>query len=395
MFGRPLKWRTVRARGVCGRRVLLSILAGAALVIPGVRVPPVRAGAAPERPPFDTHGWSTDFTKHSVPFSEIASGGPPKDGIPAIDKPEFVSVSAADGWLKPQEPVIEFSRGGDHRAYPVQILIWHEIVNDTVGGVPVAITFCPLCNTAIAFHRQVRDQVVTFGTTGKLRFSDLVMYDRQTESWWQQATGQAIVGSLTGTQLVALPAQTISWAMFRGAFPDGKVLSRQTGYSRAYGENPYVGYDDINSSPFLYRGPKDSRLRAMERVVTVSIGGEDVAYPFAVLEKVRVVADAVGGRKIVVFFEKGVTSALDRGSIAGSRDIGTAGVFERLHDGKELSFRVTRDHIADAQTGSTWTILGTATAGPLAGAHLTPVVHGQHFWFSWAVFRPTTRIYGP
>jgi hypothetical protein len=375
------------------RRVLLSILAGVALAIPGVQGSRALAGAAPERPPFDTYGWHTDFSKHSVPFSEIASGGPPKDGIPAVDKPEFVSVNVADGWLKPQEPVILFSRGGDHRAYPVQILIWHEIVNDTVGGVPVAITFCPLCNTAIAFHRQVKDQVFTFGTTGKLRFSDLVMYDRQTESWWQQVTGQAIVGSLTGAQLVALPAQTISWAMFRDAFPAGKVLSQQTGYNRAYGENPYVGYDDINSSPFLYRGPKDPRLRAMERVVTVSIDGEDVAYPFAVLEKVRVVADTVSGRKIVVFFERGVTSALDRGSIAGSRDIGTAGVFQRLHDGKELSFRVAGDRITDAQTGSTWTILGTATAGPLAGAHLTPVVHGQHFWFSWAVFRPKTRVY--
>jgi hypothetical protein len=282
VFRRPLGWRALKARGLGSGRVLLLLLAGVTLVNPGAQGRAL-AGTPPERPPFDTSGWKTDFTRHSVPFSEIASGGPPKDGIPAIDKPEFVSASAADGWLKPQEPVILFSRGDDHRAYPVQILIWHEIVNDTVGGVPVAITFCPLCNTAIAFQRQVKDQVVTFGTTGKLRFSDLVMYDRQTESWWQQATGQAIVGSLTGTQLVPLPAQTISWAMFRDAFPGGKVLSRQTGHNHAYGENPYVGYDDVNSSPFLYRGPKDSRLRAMERVVTVSIDAEDVAYPFSVL----------------------------------------------------------------------------------------------------------------
>jgi hypothetical protein len=353
------------------------------------------AAPVPEHLPFDTSEWKTDFGKHSVPLSEIMSGGPPKDGIRAIDTPEFVGVGAADGWLKPHEPVILFVHGDDARAYPVQILIWHEIVNDTVGALPVAITFCPLCNTAIAFDRRVQERALSFGTTGKLRFSDLVMYDRQTESWWQQATGQAIVGALTGTQLTPLPAQTISWGTFKEAFPGAKVLSRHTGYDRAYGQNPYVGYDDVNSSPFLYRGPNDSRLRPVEHVVTVSLGKEDVAYPFSVLEKLRVVNDTVGGHKIVVLFEKGVTSALDRGSIADSRDIGTAGVFDRTVGGKVLTFVGAGGRITDAQTGSAWTILGSASAGPLSGARLVPVTHGQHFWFAWAVFQPKTRIYAP
>ncbi|HET9000932.1 MAG TPA: DUF3179 domain-containing protein [bacterium] len=374
-------------------RMLWLFAAGAFLI--ELLGPPVLAAPAPERPPFDTSEWKTDFGRHSVALSEIMSGGPPKDGIRAVDTPEFVSVSAADGWLKLREPVILFVRGDDVRAYPVQILIWHEIVNDTVGGLPVAITFCPLCNTAIAFDRRVQDRTLSFGTTGKLRFSDLVMYDRQTESWWQQATGQAIVGALTGTQLTPLPAQTISWGTFKEAFPDGKVLSRHTGYNRAYGQNPYVGYDDVNSSPFLYRGPNDPRLRPVERVVTVSLGGEDVAYPFSALEKIRVANDTVGGNKIVVIFEKGVTSALDRSSIPESRDIGTAGVFERAAGGKVLTFAVAGGRITDAQSGSVWTILGAAISGPLAGTHLVPVVHGQHFWFAWAVFRPKTRVYAP
>ncbi len=375
------------------RHMFWLLMAGAFLI--ELLGPPVLAAPAPERPPFDTSEWKTDFGRHSVALSEIMSGGPPKDGIRAIDTPEFVGVSAADGWLKPREPVILFVRGDDARAYPIQILIWHEIVNDTVGGLPVAITFCPLCNTAIAFDRRVQDRTLSFGTTGKLRFSDLVMYDRQTESWWQQASGQAIVGALTGTQLTPLPAQTISWGTFREAFPGGKVLSRHTGYNRAYGQNPYVGYDDVNSSPFLYRGPNDPRLRPVERVVTVSLGGEDVAYPFAALEKIRVANDTVGGNKIVVIFEKGVTSALDRSSIPESRDIGTAGVFERAAGGKVLTFAVAGGRITDAQSGSAWTILGTAISGPLAGTHLVPVVHGQHFWFAWAVFRPKTRVYAP
>jgi hypothetical protein len=376
-------------------RTPLWLFAAVALLMGRISGSPAAGAATPEHPPFDTSEWKTDFGKHSVPFSDIMSGGPPKDGIRAIDKPEFVGVSASDAWLKPREPVVFFVHAGDARAYPVQILIWHEIVNDTVGGLPVAITFCPLCNTAIAFDRRVGERTLDFGTTGKLRFSDLVMYDRQTESWWQQATGQAIVGVLTGTQLTPLPAQTISWKTFKEAFPGGKVLSRHTGYNRPYGENPYIGYDDVNSSPFLYRGPKDPRLRPVERVVTVSLGGEDVAYPFAALEKIRVVNDTVGGHKIVVLFEKGVTSALDGHSIPESRDIGTAGVFERSAGGRALTFVVAGARIQDAQTSSTWTILGTAIAGPLAGARLVPVVHGQHFWFAWAAFRPKTRIYAP
>jgi len=323
------------------------------------------------------------------------SGGPPKDGIPAIDRPEFVAVSWADAWLKPKEPVIFFERTDDVRAYPIQILIWHEIANDTVGRVPVAITFCPLCNTAIAFDRRVGTRVLDFGTTGRLRFSDLVMYDRQTESWWQQATGEAIVGALTGARLVPLPAQIVSWDTFKRAFPGGKVLSRRTGHTRAYGQNPYAGYDNIDASPFLYRGPRDSRLRPMERVVTVSVGSDDAAYPFSALEKVHVVNDTVGGKAIAVLFDNGVTSALDQSSIAGSRDIGTAGVFERTVNGKTLTFAWAGGRISDAQTGSAWNILGAAVAGPLTGTRLVPVVHGQQFWFSWAVFRPKTRVYQP
>lgn len=355
----------------------------------------VRAAHQGERIPFDVSEWKTDFTRHTVSLSEIVSGGPPKDGIPALDKPSFEAVEAAGKWLKSKEPVILFERSGDFRAYPMQILIWHEIVNDTVGGVPAAITFCPLCNTAIAFDRRLDGRVLDFGTTGKLRFSDLVMYDRQTESWWQQITGEAIVGMLAGKRLTPLPAQIVAWETFRATFPTGKVLSRKTGFPRSYGANPYVGYDDINSSPFLYSGPRDDRLRPMERVVTVSIGSEDVAYPFRTLEQRRVVNDTGGGTPIVVIFVKGVASALDKSSIADSRDIGTAAVFLRRVEGRTLTFTRAGDDVIDTQTRSTWNILGQSTAGRLRGKRLTPVVSGQHFWFSWVVFKPKTRIYTP
>jgi hypothetical protein len=344
---------------------------------------------------FSTAGWQTDFTKHSVPLSEISSGGPPRDGIPPIDEPKFESVTQADGWLAPKEPVIHVAIGNDVRAYPLQILVWHEIVNDEVHGVPVAVTFCPLCNTAITFDRRLGDQTLDFGTTGNLRHSDLVMWDRQTESWWQQITGEAIVGELTGQRLEMLPATIISWEEFRQQFPNGRVLSRDTGSSRSYGRNPYVGYDQVDQPPFLFEGELDGRLPPKERVVTVSVGGEDVAYSFSVLTEQRVIADHVGGQPIVVFFQPGTTSALDAASIAASRDVGATGVYQPDIDGRPLTFTWQDDAFVDAETGSRWTLLGEAVDGPLAGKQLTPIVHGTHFWFAWAAFKPETRIYNP
>ncbi len=342
-----------------------------------------------------TSQWTTNFSKHSVPLSDLVADGPPKDQIPAIDKPVFVTAREADRWLTPMEPVLLFGRGSDVRAYPLQILIWHEIVNDTVGGVPAVITFCPLCHTGIAFVRRAGSRTLTFGTTGYLRFSNLVMYDRQTESWWQQATGDAIVGGLTGTRLTPLPAQIVSWAMFKGAFPNGRVLSRRTGFERPYGHNPYAGYDDIRASPFFFRGSEDPRLPPMERVVTVSLPGNDVAYPFTALKRVRVVNDTVGDQAIVVVFVAGVASALSQTVIANGRDVGTSGVFARQVGGRVLTFAYRDGSIVDTQTGSRWNIVGAAAAGPLRGTRLTPIFNRQQFWFSAAVMFPRARIFHP
>lgn len=340
--------------------------------------------------------FTTDFSKHSVSYTEILSGGPPKDGIPSIDNPRYVSVAEADEWLAEIEPVIFLQIGNDTRAYPLQILTWHEIVNDTVGGIPVAVTFCPLCNTAIVLERTVDGRVLDFGTTGRLRYSNLIMYDRQTETWWQQASGEAIAGELTGKELVFRPAAMIGWGEFKMNFPQGKVLSRETGFSRPYGTNPYAGYDDINSSPFLYRGPRTpDTLPAVARVLTVDLDGEAVAYPYEVLQSVGVVNDVVGGEAIVVFWQPGVASALDAVRIAESRDVGAAAAYSRLLDGQTLTFVYETERILDKNTGSEWDVFGKAIAGKLVGKQLQPIVAINHFWFSWAAFKPQTRIYQP
>jgi hypothetical protein len=356
--------------------------------------PPPLADDPP--PPRAKQEFSTDFSRHSVPYGEIMSGGPPKDGIPPIDFPSYVSVDEADDWLEPVEPVILVQVGEESRAYPLQILTWHEIVNDTLGGLPLAVTFCPLCNTAIVFERTLDGMELNFGTTGRLRFSNLIMYDRQTESWWQQANGEAIVGELLGKRLEFYPGVIISWEEFKNAHPGGTVLSQRTGFARSYGVNPYGGYDDVNNPPFLYRGPETPGvLPPMARVLTVDTEAEAIAYPYEVLEEVRVANDTISGKPIVVFWEPGTASALDTVILAEGRDVGTASAFSRQVNGRELTFYFADDKIVDEQTGSEWNILGKSVAGELQGMQLEPVVSINHFWFSWAAFKPETRIFQP
>lgn len=353
------------------------------------------SGADALPPPGAVEEFRTDFSRHTVPYPEIFSGGPPKDGIPAIDAPRYETVADADSWLSDQEPVILIRAGPAARAYPVRILVWHEIVNDEVGGLPLAVTYCPLCNTAIAFRRTHDGRVLDFGTTGRLRYSNLVMYDRQTETWWQQADGRGIAGRYAGDRLGFHPAPLISWAEFMGAFPAGSVLSRDTGHSRDYGRNPYVGYDAAGGSPFLYQGPAiPGALPPMTRVLTLELDGRTVAYPYGILEKKRVVNEKVADRPVVVLWTPGTASALDASRIDQGRDVGSARAFGAASDGRTAALEWSDGAFRDRETGSEWDALGRAVSGPRKGATLEALAAVDHFWFSWAAFKPETRIYG-
>ena len=325
--------------------------------------------------------------------AEIVSGGPPPDGIPAIDHPRF-ETAASVNWVQDREPVLALSIAGQSRAYPIQVLIWHEIVNDSVGGVPVAVTYCPLCDSAIAFDRRLGSRVLDFGTSGRLYRSDLVMYDRQTQSLWSQFIGTAIAGVLTGTQLHTFPVSVVSWADWRGAHPDSWVLSRDTGVDRDYGSNPYAGYDDVNTPPFAFRGGYDGRYPPKTRVVGVQRGGDSVAILLDTRKREHVVTTTVGGADVVVFEKDGTASALDSAVIDKGKDVGATGVFDPNLDGRRLHFHFNGAAISDVETGSTWTVLGSATAGPLAGRSLQPVEHVDTFWFVWGTFLPSTRVVG-
>ncbi|HEV2108931.1 MAG TPA: DUF3179 domain-containing (seleno)protein [Thermomicrobiales bacterium] len=269
--------------------------------------------------------------------------------------------------VEPRRIRITNPDGLQARAYPLQIMVWHEVVNDELAGQPTLVTFCPLCNTAIAFDRRIEPDgtVYDFGTTGNLRLSDLVMRDRQTESWWQQLSGEAIVSALTGNALTPVPAQILGWHAFKDAYPDGDGLSRETGFDRPYGENPYPGYDDINSSPFLFDGETAGRLPAMKRVVGLTVGGNTVAYPFSALAESGAINDEVGGQPVAIFHAGGARSALDSSDIASARDMGQAGVFLREVDGQTLTFAAADSQFTDAETGLLWDITGRALDGPL------------------------------
>ncbi len=338
-------------------------------------------------------GWKTNTEKRSIELNELMSGGPPKDGIPAIDSPKFVSAIEAGKWLKSNEPVISLKVGNEARAYPLQILMWHEIVNDDIEGQPVTVTFCPLCYTAITFDRRLDGRVLDFGVSGMLRHSDMVMYDRQTESWWQQISGEALVGDLTGKVLTQIPSQIVSFGQFTKAFPDGKVLSRETGHDRTYGNNPYRGYDDITKTPFLYRGKPDERLKPMEKVVAIELDSIPRAYPHTLTRKKRVLYDRVGKTEIVIFHADGASSALDQEKISESKDAGSSGVFIPEVDGQKLTFVYTDNEFVDEQTKSRWNVFGQATEGKLKGKQLKQIGHGDYFAFAWLVFKPKTEIF--
>jgi hypothetical protein len=391
-----------------------------------------------------------DTSRANIPTDRILSGGPPPQGIPALGfsgdwlgaagpspAPAFVSQDEAALWLAGVEPVIVVSVGGATRIYPLQILTWHEIANDTLGGVPIAVSFCPLCNSALAFDRRVpltdegweqllevnsdaavrsadealdaafleayADQEggvrvsgaveVTFGVSGTLFNSNLLMFDTASSTLWSQILGEGNVGTLTDTALLRYPAQVVAFTDARAAFPEADVLSRDTGFGRSYGRNPYLGYDDADSPAFLFDGVSDGRLPPKSRVVSVERGEASAAYPFEVLTEARAVNDAVEDLDIAVFWGPGTASALDRTLIADGEDVGAVGVFRRDVEGRTLTFGWDGELFVDRETGSSWNLLGQAVAGELEGVQLRAVPHDNTLWFAWAAFRPDTRLY--
>ncbi len=345
-----------------------------------------------------TEDWPTDWTRRTIDPGELFLGiavFDPRDRIPPIDQPRFEPIGAAT-WLDEREPGALVTINGETRFYPLSILTRHEIVNDRFGDVPVVVTFCPLCNTAITFDARVDGEALRFGVSGLLRNSDLVMWDSSGTSLWQQITGEAVVGELAGTQREFIPTSIVSYADALENNPDALSLSRETGFSIDYGANAYVDYSS-RSAPIggFFTGDPDPRFPALSRVIGVTIEGENKAFPFEVIKDKRAVNDELAGIPILVLWGGDTADALDARSIASSDAIGTGIAFDRRVDGAVLTFSSAGDDLfTDAETGSTWTLLGRAVDGPLAGTQLDTVTHRNEFWFAWARFFPDSPVYG-
>ncbi|MEE9586311.1 MAG: DUF3179 domain-containing (seleno)protein [Nitrososphaerales archaeon] len=339
------------------------------------------AGAAPIEPRSSDDGeieiMVTNGVKHTVPLDKILSGGPGKDGIPSIDNPQFISASEADTFLNDADLVLGIDLNGEVKAYPQRILVWHEIVNDLVGGIPVTVTYCPLCYTGAAFERVIDGETVEFGVSGKLYNSDLVMYDRKTDSYWSQITGQSIVGELAGRTLKRLPLDTLEWQDWKKIHPDTKVLSTDTGFSRNYNADPYAGYYRSDSTIFPIENV-DKRLHLKTIVHGVLINDEAKAYPEEEVKTAGLINDIVGGTPILILY---------------SPEANAVKIYERTIDDVTLEFKVENGMLVDTSSGTTWSYSGEGLSGKYADLKLNEVIAPPHFWFAWAAFYPDTGLF--
>jgi hypothetical protein len=342
-----------------------------------------------------TRDWPTDWSRRTIELDSLIAGIAaldPRDRIPPIDTPKFEPIATAT-WLGEREPGALVRFGGEVRFYPLSILTRHEIVNDRFGDVPVAVTFCPLCNTAIAFDARVDGQALRFGVSGLLRNSDLVMWDQATTSLWQQITGEAIVGDFAGARLELIPTSIVSYGEAVEDFPEALSLARDTGFPIQYGVNPYFGYSSARA-PFLFDGELDDRFPPLSRVVGVTVEGASKAYPFSLLNEQRVVNDEVGDVPLAVLWGGETADALDGNRIADGNAIGTAVAYDRRVGDQVLTLSSSGDDLfTDAETGTTWTLLGRAVDGPLTGEQLDVVTHRNEFWFAWAAFFPEADVH--
>ena len=345
--------------------------------------------------------WQADEQPSStIPIDEIVSGGPPPDGIPPIDDPSFETFDDAAEWLSDDSPVMAVRAENETRVYPLAILTWHEIVNDTIDDEPVVVTYCPLCNSGLAFSAEIDGYVLDFGTSGRLWRSNLVMYDRQYGNLWTQFTGEAIVGErFLGQELDRVPTTLQGFAEVRATDPEAAVLSRDTGHSRNYGRNPYTGYDAKDNDPFLFRDEVDERFEAMTRVVGFP-DGDGTAVLLDHLAEEQVVEFDDENTPVTLWWAPGQASALDTVDIDEGRDVGQTAAFIPEVNGQQLSFEPAIDmtggegavRFRDTETGSGWNLAGRAVEGELEGERLEAVSIDDTFWFVWAVFKPDTDI---
>ena len=351
-----------------------------------------------ERGKFDPR-WKTDTTKTIVNLREFKSLMP-RDGFEVFNNPEFIQKEEALNYYFRFEPVIAVEVEGEARAYPLNVLTFHEIANDEIKGIPIAVTYCPLCNAGIVYDRRFvhegKDYIFDFAVSGMLRKSDMVMWDKQTETWWQQLTGEGLVGDLSGEMLDFFPSLIISVEEFFSSHPDGKIMisHKQDYYGETYGTNPYQNYDSLgNKGSRFFDEEIDDRLPAMERVVDIENGGSYKIYPFKKIRKRKVINDDFNGKMVAIFYSGKTVSVLDEKNIKDSHHVGTVTVFSSIVDGMRLTFKHKKGKFVYVETKSVWDNTGKSIEGALKGKQLVTEVHSNHFAFAWLAFHPESEIY--
>lgn len=302
------------------------------------------------------------------------------------------------------EPVISVKINGMAKAYPLTMLTFHEMSNDTLAGVPILPTYCPLCNSGIVYHRKLKfeekEYLLEFEVSGFLRNSDMVMFDRETQTWWQQLIGEAIVGELAGAELDIVPSLIISVSEFFERYPNGQILSKETGYDKAmerYGTNPYYHYDSISKNPysrFFDKENVDGRLPAMERIVDIQDEGKYKIYSFTAIAEKGVINDQFKSKQVVIFYQPGTVSNMDEKDISQSKNVGSVAIYKPYIGGKLLSFSKKGIYFVDDQSKSKWDITGRCLNGKMKGKQLIIEPHSNHFAFAWLAFYPDSIIYG-
>jgi len=318
----------------------------------------------------------TNGIKHNIPLDKIKGGGPPKDGIPSIDNPVFANVPDSQ-FMSDSDTVIGLEINGETKAYPIFILVWHEIINDKVGGIPVAVTYCPLCYTNQVFERLIDGQEVEFGTSGKLYNSNLLMYDRLTESYWSQALGIAVKGELTGYELNLIPFDVITWGDWKKLHPDTVVLTTDTGYIRSYATDPYGNYYTEPRIMFPVEH-SDDRMHPKEIIIGFNQDHIYKAYKQNDIELNIIINDSIGETPVMLI------SLYSENSRA----------FERTINELVLNFEYVDGKILDLQTNSEWNYDGLSISGEYQGVQLKRMPIEPGFWFEWFAFHPQTLVYG-
>ncbi|NJN26759.1 MAG: DUF3179 domain-containing protein [Cyclobacteriaceae bacterium] len=332
-------------------------------------------------------GGSPNSNQWAIPQDRVFDGGPGKDGIPALENPKLITVAEAS-YLSDNDLVLGYKNGSEVRAYPHSILDWHEIINDRVDDHAFAITYCPLTGTGIGWDRVIKGEETTFGVSGLLFNSNLLPYDRKTDSNWSQMRLDCVNGELIGTEIQTFNLIETTWASWKSMYPDTKVVSTSTGFNRNYGRYPYGDYKTNNSNLLFPVSPADDRIASKERVLGIVLDGKSKVYKFS-----SFASDDIVVRKDQ-FEEHDIV-------IVGSEMHNFILAFKsKLSDGTTVNLaaknavEAVSDVIMVDDEGSEWDVFGEAVRGPRKGEKLQPVVSFIGYWFAWGAFYPTPVIFG-